>query len=90
MSRFMVDLQEVDHRVRNHESTLGEIGNPAGDGSLVFQHGTGLLGSFGIDDMPAVDEADVVRPKGSGLSEGDIELRCLNTPPQSTQPPGQP
>ncbi|KAI0740428.1 hypothetical protein C8Q76DRAFT_707696 [Earliella scabrosa] len=49
ISRFMLDLQAVDHRNRNHNSTLGTIGTQTGRGTLFFARAIGSLGASSID-----------------------------------------
>ncbi|KAI0740391.1 hypothetical protein C8Q76DRAFT_689283 [Earliella scabrosa] len=74
MSRFMLNLQAVDHRNRNHNSTLGELDSQhlpaAGNGSLVFQRVIGSLGSTGIDESIPVSPgaATTLEPERYGLS----------------------
>ena len=53
MSRFMLNLQAVDHRNRHHSSTFGGTeSHGEGNGSLFFQRVVGSIGSRGIDDTP--------------------------------------
>ena len=53
MTRFMLDLQAVEHRNRHHGSTFGGTGSQGErSSSLLFQRVVGSIGSRGIDDTP--------------------------------------
>ncbi|KAI0740443.1 hypothetical protein C8Q76DRAFT_707807 [Earliella scabrosa] len=64
MSRFMLNLQAVDRRNRNHSSTLGETSRRSQrNESLVFQRVVGSLGSRPFDGSSSMnDEHDSEEP----------------------------
>ena len=58
----MLNLQAVDQRNRNHNSTLGEIGSQVGSDTLGFQRVVGSLRLHMIDDDEADGSAEEHRP----------------------------
>ena len=72
MSRFMLNLQHVDSRNRDHTSTLDEITiQSEGSNSILFQRMIGSLGSSVTDEsttMPGDDEELV-----DGQFDGDFD-----------------
>ena len=64
MSRFMLNLQAVDKRNRDHNSTLGEIGSQSRSDSLVFQRVVGSLRLRMTDDDEEDDHTGSVGPAG--------------------------
>ena len=72
VSRFMLNLQAVDHRNRNHTSTLGEIVTHPGTDSLIFQRVIGSLGSSVTEESSAVSEEDAVELQTVKVGRDDI------------------
>ena len=69
----MLNLQAVDHRNRNHTSTLGEIvTHRTGTDSLIFQRVIGSLGSSVTEESSAVSEEDAVELQTVKLGQDDI------------------
>ena len=74
MSRFMLDLQAVDKRNRDHSSTLGDLGSmqPVGNTWLSFQLVIGSMGSHMIGDFPT--ESSSIQQEHFGDSDADSPI----------------
>ena len=72
MSRFMLNLQHVDSRNRDHTSTLDEITiQSEGSNSILFQRMIGSLGSSVTDESTTMpDDGDELV---YGQFDGDLD-----------------